>query len=78
MFGSAATFGSVASLEQVDIPKTEKLLTAPQNRFFMSIGSVIRTEANSPLANAAFARAQRKPIIMPRQYIQSSRGREEG
>ncbi|MCJ1356476.1 MAG: subunit of TIM23 translocase complex [Icmadophila ericetorum] len=34
--------------------------------FFMSIGSVIRTEGRSPLVNEAFARAQRRPLIMPR------------
>ncbi|KAI0883879.1 reactive mitochondrial oxygen species modulator 1-domain-containing protein [Annulohypoxylon maeteangense] len=32
--------------------------------FFMSIGSVIRTDA-SPIAVEAFARAQRRPFIMP-------------
>ncbi|KAI1779252.1 reactive mitochondrial oxygen species modulator 1-domain-containing protein [Hypoxylon cercidicola] len=31
--------------------------------FFMSIGSVIRTDA-SPIAVEAFARAQRRPLIM--------------
>ncbi|GJC97569.1 mitochondrial genome maintenance protein [Colletotrichum higginsianum] len=31
--------------------------------FFMSIGSVIRSDA-SPIANEAFRRAQRRPIIM--------------
>ncbi|CAL8576157.1 subunit of TIM23 translocase complex [Xanthoria parietina] len=36
--------------------------------FFMSIGSVIRTEASSPYSAAAFARARRQPIILPRQY----------
>ncbi|KAI0119820.1 reactive mitochondrial oxygen species modulator 1-domain-containing protein [Daldinia grandis] len=34
--------------------------------FFMSIGSVIRTDA-SPIAVEAFARAQRRPFIMPSQ-----------
>ncbi|KAI4110686.1 MAG: hypothetical protein LQ339_001263 [Xanthoria mediterranea] len=36
--------------------------------FFMSIGSVIRTEASSPYTTAAFAKARRQPIILPRQY----------
>lgn len=36
--------------------------------FFMSIGSVIRTEGNSPLANGAFARARRQPMVLPRKY----------
>ena len=75
MFGSAATFGSVL-LSTLSPRDPCDFLTA-KNSFFMSIGSVIRTEANSPLANPAFARAQRKPIIMPRQYIQSPRKREE-
>ncbi|KAI1080100.1 reactive mitochondrial oxygen species modulator 1-domain-containing protein [Whalleya microplaca] len=34
--------------------------------FFMSIGSVIRTDA-SPIAAEAFARAQRRPMIMAQQ-----------
>ena len=37
-------------------------------RFFMSIGSVIRTEGRSPIAAEAYAKARRQPIIMPRQY----------
>ncbi|CAF9930855.1 MAG: subunit of TIM23 translocase complex [Heterodermia speciosa] len=36
--------------------------------FFMSIGSVIRTEGRSPLIDEMYARARRQPIIMPRQY----------
>ncbi|KAL8839593.1 MAG: hypothetical protein Q9170_001697 [Blastenia crenularia] len=36
--------------------------------FFMSIGSVIRTEGTSQYSAEAFARARRQPIIMPRQY----------
>ncbi|KAI1365437.1 reactive mitochondrial oxygen species modulator 1-domain-containing protein [Xylaria arbuscula] len=32
--------------------------------FFMGIGSVIRTDAVSPIAAEAFARAQRRPFIM--------------
>lgn len=38
------------------------------DRFFMSIGSVIRTEGNSPLAIEAFARARRQPMVLPRTY----------
>ncbi|KAI4157215.1 MAG: hypothetical protein L6R39_000720 [Caloplaca ligustica] len=41
--------------------------------FFMSIGSVIRTEGRSPYSAEAFARARRHPIIMPRQYGRSPR-----
>ena len=36
--------------------------------FFMSIGTVIRTEGNSPLATEAFARARRQPMVLPRKY----------
>ncbi|KAA6408302.1 MAG: mitochondrial genome maintenance Mgr2 [Lasallia pustulata] len=36
--------------------------------FFMSIGSVIRTEGRSPIATEAFSRARRQPILMSRQY----------
>ncbi|MCJ1443840.1 MAG: subunit of TIM23 translocase complex [Stictis urceolatum] len=38
--------------------------------FFMSIGSVIRTEGHSTLAEEAFARARRQPIIIPRRRVQ--------
>lgn len=38
-------------------------------RFFMSIGSVIRTDA-SPMAMEAYARAHRRPIVLPRNYAQ--------
>ncbi|TAQ83214.1 hypothetical protein B7494_g8462 [Chlorociboria aeruginascens] len=37
--------------------------------FFMSIGSTIRSDSVSQHAEA-FARARRRPIIMPRQYRQ--------
>jgi hypothetical protein len=36
-------------------------------RFFMSIGSTIRTEGTSPIVNQAYANAYRKPFILPRQ-----------
>ncbi|RYC54262.1 hypothetical protein CHU98_g11945 [Xylaria longipes] len=42
--------------------------------FFMGIGSVIRTDA-SPIAVEAFARAQRRPLIMAAQ--QAYRPREK-
>ena len=35
----------------------------------MSIGSIIRTEGDFPLATEAFARARRRPIIMPRHHM---------
>ncbi|MCJ1410536.1 subunit of TIM23 translocase complex [Ptychographa xylographoides] len=37
--------------------------------FFMSIGSVIRTEGRSPMANDAYLRARRQPIILSRQQF---------
>lgn len=36
--------------------------------FFMSIGSVIRTEGPSPMLTEAYMQARRRPMIMPRQY----------
>ncbi|KAL8794742.1 MAG: hypothetical protein Q9195_002696 [Heterodermia aff. obscurata] len=36
--------------------------------FFMSIGTVIRTEGRSPLIDEMYANARRQPVIMPRQY----------
>ncbi|TVY68777.1 Protein MGR2 [Lachnellula suecica] len=35
--------------------------------FFMAIGSTIRTDTVSQQAMEAFARSQRRPIVMPRQ-----------
>lgn len=63
MLGSAATFGyGCASMS----PSQAVLIVGA--RFFMSIGSVIRTEGRSPMTAEAYARARRQPIIMPRQY----------
>ncbi|KAI1178959.1 reactive mitochondrial oxygen species modulator 1-domain-containing protein [Nemania sp. FL0916] len=42
--------------------------------FFMGIGSVIRTDA-SPIAAEAFARAQRRPLIMAAQQAYRPRQR---
>ncbi|PMD57694.1 uncharacterized protein K444DRAFT_533789 [Hyaloscypha bicolor E] len=41
--------------------------------FFMSIGSIIRTDTVSQQAAEAFARSRRRPIIMPRHAYRSSR-----
>ena len=66
MAGSGATFGLVKPLNFLLLfAGTMRLTTA--SRFFMSIGSVIRTEGHSPFANEPFFRAQRRPMIMPRQ-----------
>ena len=42
----------------------------------MSVGSIIRTEAISKEAQEAYARSQRRPMIMPRQYARRV-GRED-
>jgi hypothetical protein len=63
MAGSAATFG-YASRIGTDTYTTSLLRLA---RFFMSIGSTIRTEGTSPIVNQAYANAYRKPFILPRQ-----------
>ncbi|MCJ1368366.1 subunit of TIM23 translocase complex [Acarospora aff. strigata] len=65
MAGSAATFGCVQTSHQVI--SIASLTDEVWSSFFMSIGSVIRTEG-SPTATEAFARARRQPIIMPRQH----------
>ncbi|KAG9235248.1 reactive mitochondrial oxygen species modulator 1-domain-containing protein [Amylocarpus encephaloides] len=41
--------------------------------FFMAIGSTIRTDSVSQQALEAFARAERRPIVMPRQKYQPRR-----
>lgn len=37
--------------------------------FFMSIGSVIRTEGSSPTITEAYAWARRQPLLIPRQHV---------
>ncbi|KAF8852587.1 hypothetical protein BDZ45DRAFT_678272, partial [Acephala macrosclerotiorum] len=41
--------------------------------FFMSIGSMIRSDSVSQQAAEAFAKSRRRPIVMPRQYQSSPR-----
>lgn len=61
MLGSGATFGYVEfEIFVKAVPNSELTIL---RSFFMSIGSVIRTDA-SPIAVEAFARAQRRPFIM--------------
>ena len=43
----------------------------------MSIGSIIRTEAISREVEEAYARTQRRPMIMPRQYARRLRSGED-
>lgn len=47
-------------------------------RFFMSIGSVIRTEGSSSEVTEAYARARRHPLVMPRQRPRRSEGGQRG
>ena len=74
MLGSGLTFGYVGfghctSQRLVQPPESSPvLIVLLPNSFFMSIGTVIRTESNSPLAAEAFARARRQPIILPRKH----------
>jgi hypothetical protein len=63
MAGSAATFGYACQLAA----DTSVTLLLTLVRFFMSIGSTIRTEGTSPIVNQAYANAYRKPFILPRQ-----------
>lgn len=41
--------------------------------FFMSIGSMIRTDTVSQQAAEAFARSRQRPIVMPRHAYRTSR-----
>jgi hypothetical protein len=63
MAGSAATFGYASQLA----PEASTISLLTLARFFMSIGSTIRTEGTSPIVNQAYANAYRKPFILPRQ-----------
>lgn len=42
------------------------LLTIIWHRFFMGIGSTIRTDTHSPIAALAFAQSRRQPFVHPR------------
>ena len=79
MLGSGATFGYGCARSrptdmsrQYPLRKTIAADTCFATRFFMSVGSVIRTESNSPLAAEAFARARRRPLVMDRQIKRPS------
>ncbi|KAI9784252.1 MAG: subunit of TIM23 translocase complex [Peltula sp. TS41687] len=71
MLGSAATFGFVPRsslrLQPNHIKQELTIWGLGGTRFFMSIGSAIRTDS-SPIAMEAFARAQGRPIVMPRKH----------
>ena len=73
MLGSGATFGYGFARSRPTDRSLQYPLRNPNTadtclvaRFFMSVGSVIRTESNSPLAAEAFARARRRPLVMDR------------
>lgn len=72
MLGSGVTFGWVCHCPYTShrlahlSESSLMLITILLDSFFMSIGSVIRTEGNSPLTTEAFARARRQPMILPR------------
>ena len=72
MLGSGATFGFVIISLHLGCTLMHCHLVhggtdvSNLDRFFMSIGSIIRTESNSYLAAEAYARARRRPITIPR------------
>lgn len=84
MLGSGVTFGYVgyglSTLRRLaHLPGSSLMLTAILlDSFFMSIGSVIRTEGNSPLATEAFARARRQPMLLPRKHARRLEQRDAG
>lgn len=45
--------------------------------FFMSIGSVIRSEASSPAINQTYARAQKRPFLIENQALRFPRPRRD-
>lgn len=71
MLGSGATFGCACSKPRFDEEEADRY---KRRRFFMSIGSVIRTEGSSATVTDAYARASRHPIIVSR--LQTSRPRQ--
>lgn len=74
MLGSGVTFGYVGfgactSRHLAQHPESNLVLIAILfDSFFMSIGTVIRTEGNSASATEAFARARRQPMVLPRKH----------
>ena len=75
MIGSGATFGYVESLQHRSIRRSSSHLM--HDRFFMSIGSIIRTEGMSPATTEAYMRARRQPMILPRRYMRRPEDRQE-
>ena len=65
MLGSAATFGYIITFELRN--KYANYTANWQARFFMSIGSVIRTEGRSPHIAEAYSWTRARPMVMPRQ-----------
>ena len=67
MLGSGATFGWASM--RLPVATTGRMLTTdPLRRFFMSIGSIIRTEGLSSQAVEAYERARRQPVVLPRRF----------
>ena len=81
MLVSGSTFGYVLTHPPNFMKKTAAqdiaILILFGCRFFMSIGSVIRTEAHSPYITEAYARARRQPMILPRRYMRRPDGIEK-
>ena len=79
MLGSGLTFGCVSFgactfRRLAQRPESNLVLIAILlDSFFMSIGTVIRTEGNSSSAIEAFARARRQPIVLPRKHARIPR-----
>lgn len=71
VYGRFRRYIRVSEINKAKIPRAMRYRESCADhgifiRFFMGIGSVIRTDA-SPIAVEAFARAQRRPFIMAAQ-----------
>jgi len=83
MLGSGATFGysfTRPSWTYMSMQYPLRILNAADTchvaRFFMSIGSIIRTEGSSLSTTEAYARARRRPLVMSRHIIRPSNSEE--
>lgn len=74
MLGSAATFGFDSFPFSCSDKKISSLTGRRGNSFFMSIGTAIRTESQSPIAMEAFVKARAGPIaLMARRRAEDGR-----